>query len=515
MRAEGGFTLIVTMGVLLVSSLLLTATFVAAEGDIQLTRKDNSAKKAYYAAQAGVNNYAFHLNRDVNYWTYCNNVAPATENKSLNQEGSTANRAKVLGTTDEEYAIQLLPASTAPAGDKKCDSINPVSTMIESGSNAGGTFRIESTGYSGAAKRTMVASFGHTSFLNFIYYTKYETLDPTFYSPPKSQCAAFRASRPSECTNINFTAGDTLNGPVHTEDTAQICGEPIFGRSTRDLIEFKGGWVGDGGCSNDKLAGPGTFVPKENVSAIEPPPSNATLKAETLSAYRYTGRTKIALEGEVMRVTNSSGVTTSNVAFPSNGLIYVSSGTCSVTTYTPYNPTYTNDTGCGNVYVHGNYTKSLTIAAENDVVIDESITTPVNASGIPTTNSVLGLIANNFVRIYHPMSGSRGSTRNECGSATNNSADLTSPTIYAAILAVNHSFQVDNFDCGAELGKLNVHGAIAQIFRGAVGESGSPGSGYLKNYVYDDRLQVESPPSFLSPVKASWQIKRETLAPSP
>ena len=59
-----------------------------------------------------------------------------------------------------------------------------------------------------------------------------------------------------------------------------------------------------------------------------------------------------------------------------------------------------SDTTCGNVYVHGEYTKSLTIAAENDVIINGNITTPVNGE-TPTTNALLGLIANNFVRIYH------------------------------------------------------------------------------------------------------------------
>ena len=48
---------------------------------------------------------------------------------------------------------------------------------------------------------------------------------------------------------------------------------------------------------------------------------------------------------------------------------------------------------------------SLTIASENDIVINGNITTPVNSEGTPTTNALLGLIANNFVRIYHPVVG--------------------------------------------------------------------------------------------------------------
>ena len=47
-------------------------------------------------------------------------------------------------------------------------------------------------------------------------------------------------------------------------------------------------------------------------------------------------------------------------------------------------------------------------------------------------------------------------------------------------------------------------GAIAQKFRGTVGQIG--GSGYLKDYQYDDRLRFRSPPRFLDPVQAAWRI---------
>ena len=64
------------------------------------------------------------------------------------------------------------------------------------------------------------------------------------------------------------------------------------------------------------------------------------------------------------------------------------------------------------------------------------------------------MIANNFVRIYHPLSGKRGKKYTECKSgseaeATNAPEDLKEPDIYAAMLAVKHAIIVDNFDCGA------------------------------------------------------------------
>jgi hypothetical protein len=515
--------MIVTIGVLLVTSLLLVASFTAASGDINLTHVDLSAKKAYYAAKAGISNYAFHLNADFNYWTYCK----AAGNESLNLVSETPLKTKAVpGTTDEKYAIQLLPASTAPAADKKCDVNNPVGTMIENAAANGGTFRIESTGYSGNAKRTILATFGHTSFLNYLYYTQYETLDPATYSPARPQCEAFRTGpgarpAPPECENIEFLNADNVQGPLHTEDVGSICSSPTFGRGPEDRIEFQRGTTAGsgGGCTNSAIY-KGTLIPEEEVPNVEPPPSNTALKA--IAQTKYSGKTIITLEGSKMKVTNK-GVTTSSVALPANGVIYVSNETCSKA-YSPYNPSYTADTGCGNVYISGEYTVPLTIGAENDIVIKGNLRPPLESNGEPSTNAVLGLIANNFVRIYHPVSSSGTNTESSCTSPSLTAAQdplgwgtLTAPEIYAAILAVNHSFILDNYRCGGPIGTLSVHGAIGQVFRGTVStHSGSTiASGYAKNYVYDSRFEVESPPYFLNPTAVSWNVKREVLAPNP
>jgi hypothetical protein len=185
---------------------------------------------------------------------------------------------------------------------------------------------------------------------------------------------------------------------------------------------------------------------------------------------------------------------------PSNGVVYVKNGSCSAV-YSPFNTKYgeSSEQGCGNVYVRGTYTGQLTIAAENDVIIDGKLCRTSCTS--PEGEALLGLIANNFVRVYHP-----------CSSGENKEGSLSNPTIDAAILAIKHSFIVDNYNCGPSLGTLNVEGAIAQKFRGPVGTGGSGGStnGYLKNYVYDDRLRYLEPPSFIEPTGSAWVIGRET-----
>ena len=109
--------------------------------------------------------------------------------------------------------------------------------------------------------------------------------------------------------------------------------------------------------------------------------------------------------------------------------------------------------------------------------------------------------------MYHPVTRSNWNDADSCTNAT--PGTMQNVTIEAAILALTHSFIVDNFRCGAGLGKLSVIGAIAQKYRGAVGtgRAGKP-TGYIKNYDYDDRLRYRSPPFFLDPVQAAWKVNR-------
>jgi hypothetical protein len=104
---------------------------------------------------------------------------------------------------------------------------------------------------------------------------------------------------------------------------------------------------------------------------------------------------------------------------------------------------------------------------------------------------MLGLVADNFVRVQHL--------------STDAPANFE---IDAAILALSHSFTVDNYGAGPHMGDLTIKGAIAQLYRGAVGQSGATGPGYLKDYWYDDRLKYQTPPYFLQPVAASWHVMR-------
>jgi type II secretory pathway pseudopilin PulG len=549
MRDERGFTMITAIaGMTLVATLALVAV-AAVSGDINLTRGDLNRRQAYEAAKAGINEYAFQLKTNNSYWTKCANV-PAPSAVNLDGEKPLKTRP-VPGQTGAKYAIELIPAT----GKTKCDSSSiPAASesMLEASGPLRGTFRVRSTGYAGKSKLAIVATFRPVTFLDYVYFTEYETSDPAGYGFPNpspqlegvnTQCEktlqerdvsgnaltlekAGRNSAPfyqkkdangkviesKYCRVISFVTGDFLNGPVHTNDAFVICGSPRFGRPEKsDSIEvgaLSPGWfssskVPSGTSCSGSPSFKGPF--RMNAPALSPPPTNGELKKITEPTFRFKGQVRICLKGSTITVGNTGTCTgLYNGPYPGNGVIYVENDVCTET-YSPFTATYPASSGCGNAYVHGKYAGQLTVAAENDIVIDEDLTREGESA-------VLGLIANNFVRIYHGHTGQKLNATTlepECGSGTESS--LGDVTIEAAILAIKHSFIVDHYDCGSSLGTLTVKGAIAQKFRGTVG-TGSGDTGYLKNYNYDDRLRFLTPPSFLKPEQSvDWTIGRETI----
>jgi Tfp pilus assembly protein PilX len=487
---ERGFTVLLALFVLTITTLLLGVAYVAVLNDTALSRNDLDQKRAYAAAQAGIQVYDFQLNQDPNYWTTCKASGGTTVPASVAVPGSTGN-----GPT-EYYSYKLLPVL-----GQTCSTSNPITTMIEpSTSAASGTFRLSSTGTSNNVSRTIVAQYKRASLLDYVYYTKYETSDPNTLGPPiPSDCGFYYGSRGGDCGSaIQFASTDNIKGPVHTNDKVDVQSGATFGRSSSDRIEFDRGYYGGTPVFT------GTYV-NPPAADIDPPLTDTQLlNVAQAGGTVYTGTTTIALAGTTMTVTNPVlGWVNHAAAWPANGVIYVKvNGTCPVT-YTPTNPSYTTDTNCGNLYVSGTYSNSLTIASDNDIVITGNIsptgTALTNPVAAPNGTALLGLVANSFVRIQN------GQTT--CGSPSN---IFDSPIwIYAAILAVAHSFIVDNYNCGPDLGTLHVYGAIAQLYRGPVGRSG--GNGYTtKDYNYDSRLASTEPPYFLSPSTSTWAVLRQS-----
>ncbi len=199
----------------------------------------------------------------------------------------------------------------------------------------------------------------------------------------------------------------------------------------------------------------------------------------------------------------------------------------------------------GDAFVNGSLSGELTIGSSNNVIIDGNINyydckswvqgqsglddfCPYSDAG---PNDSLGLIANQYVEVNHPVTSAGGSVLPSCGGTPGALCDPSAPkgafinnasqagiTIDAAILALNQSFVVNNYGSGGAEGELAIYGSVQQYGRGPVGQfdptTGDLTSGYLKNYTWDPLLDYVSPPDYLVPSTAPWDLTSITSTAS-
>ena len=441
LASQRGFTTVTLMGVLAVGALLVAASFAAVDPDISLSREDQDQKQAYGAAESGLQWYLNALAKDNNYYLKCTAVPPPnpTEPAPVNQkwDGTSTRVWRKLPGEKAEYTVELLPAP----GKAEC-SIPDQWSMIDEFGN----MRLRVTGRSRGEYRSVIATLRRRNFIDFIYFTDFETLDPAAYNDPDTMsplCSHYREERAGNgCTEIQFTNNDDVLGPLHTNDSVYICGNPQFGRTTRDMIEINGPddanegfYDACAGAAPDLQGHPRPARGHAGDAALEP---GAQEVADP--AYKFLGFTQIQLQGSTMLVRNFKRFGDNlmhSVAWPAKGVIYVGNdplqGGCTAG-YDRSNDYSSQEPGCGDVWISGNYGDDLTVAADNDVVINGHLDR--NNEGL-----LLGLIANNFVRLYHPVYAD-----DDCD--TNDAGTIQNPRIQAAILALNHSFIVDNWRCG-------------------------------------------------------------------
>ena len=532
MRSAGerGMALVMVLTVTAVLTLMTVAGASYSLNQLKQVGKDQNWNAAMAAAQAGVDDYVSRLNRDSLYWMH--GTATAYSGTSF-FDGTSGNTAFT--------GWAAIPNGTTARGYFRYEINNALY-------NQRGVIKIRASGKVGNSVRTVEAQLRRGSFIDFLYFTDLETQDPAQYSPAASlKCDQyFYAGRSSSCTQIQFASADIIDGPAHSNDAMLMCvgtgatgmpagtyGPWFKGKVTTNAPVVTGTSRWRRTCDSNTSHNPlfAVSAPTGPIK-LDMPPTNSALKSETdpastspnPSGCLYTGPTKITLRADglldiVSPLTKTphpvSGCATgSGVALPPNGVLYVRNAPSTADTYGTAGPTtcptangvgypITNDYSAvyncksGDAFVSGTLDGRLTIAAENNIVVVDDTRYAYRVDTSRAQDDILGLIATNDVQVYHPVSKSGTSTYTNLAS---------SPTqdvlIDAAILSVQHSFRVQNYQYGAQLGYLNVFGAIAQKYRGIVGQSGT--SGFLKNYQYDQRLQWDSPPKFLNPVQSAF-----------
>jgi Tfp pilus assembly protein PilX len=513
---QDGFTMVNVMFAMMALGTFSVSAWALTNGDIPLARADQDHKRAYEAAQAGLQWYAYELDRDSAYWTKCDSAEISSGVPApVNIEGANPRKWASL-PSGAKYTLEIMKKRDSSGNPTTaCSTANAVGTALQDN-----TLRIRSTGQANGQTRSIVATFKRRSFMDFVYFTNSEAQDPIVGGGTDAVCSSQRPDRGNNCTEITFVGPDVVKGPLHTNDASVLTagGTIQFGRDGKnDAFEVNGPSPGYVGSGSPVFKGPQKFM----AGQMDPPPGNSALKALS-TGWLFNGDTCLvfksdktvdvyqnqnwAATGRVTCNTSSGGTVTNKpltgAGSPPNGVIYVQTDPAVVPSNCGYDrwQRYLNDKACGDVAVSGTYATNITVASENDVVVNADVK---QASG---SDAMLGLVATGFVRVYHPIT---NIVSNGCGTTNTTPAGFAVvQQIDAAILSLAHSFMVDNYSCADAEGTLTVNGAIAQSYRGVVG-TGNGTTGYIKNYNYDDRLKVREPPNFLDPIKTSWRIVRQ------
>ncbi len=551
-RDESGYALLTVLLAMFVLTTVVTGALGYALQTQVGSRRDQDYNAALAAARAGVDDLLARLNKNDTYWqTYpgysstpsswdCTNPAwqrpwPTSPVPCGWGAGTPVGWVPVPGSSTAAFHYDLDLSST------------PVDGVV----------LITSTGKVGKVTRTVQVSLRHGGFGEFLYFTDFETVDPSNEAvygynngTAQSRCSKYYwAGRDtSYCYDINFVGGDTLNGPVHSNDAMLTLGNPgpVFKGPVTTSWPACNGVTTPSRWPNRCYRPNGSTTPTFEKGlgfrdVITLPGSIGSLRQYVDPAQTptpgclYTGPTRIVFNPDGTMKVWSTWSTTLNpgcgnpsapwpqtLSVPQNNVIYVqdvpaaqtspSSGACPVGSIgdglpvaNDFNSTLReSDCRSGTAYVEGTLRGKVTLSADNNVVVTGNLTYAGGPAGIDT----LGLIANNSVKVYHPVKCTRTSG-GVCTAGQNlnrpNGTVFRDPVINAAILTLQHSFTVQMYQIGSSLGTLSLFGSFAQRYRGPVGTT-LP-SGYYKDYVYDTRLRYAPPPYFLDPVSSTWGPK--------
>lgn len=558
---EQGAGLVLVILVILALSIMTTAALATAQATQRQSRNDQDARAALAAAEAGIDDYLYRLGRDDTYWRF----RSATDTTSTAPVDPSNEALAGFSASDPDAGWAPVPGGDGTARyhyDPRGENVARDGSIV-----------LQSTGRVREQTRTLEVTIRKETVLELLYFTEYETVDPVnrterlwfpnasrpadIYNPFRcygsywciegsgtQRWAADNCQRhyyegrdQTRCTIISFGSNDVINGPFHTNDAFYVNGTPTW----RERVTTS--WQDP--SENFWLVTPGgTAAPNflqgdpEYHSAYQLPQSNAEIQVEADRSRggegcRYTGPTEITFNSNgTMNVVSpytplndealNPGCLGTNLSLPANGVIYVRGAPperCDVTQTAgqpernplgypqPRVPGDITSYRCtsADVFVSGTYRGQATIAAENNIVITGDLRAADRSGG-----DLLGLIANNFVEIYHPVRTCSSGT-SQCRQGHRNLTANGDRIVDAAILALQHTFRVQHFEKGMPRGTLRVTGATAQQFRGPVATSTDSGAtvytGYGKDYNYDPRLAYLSPPHFLEPTDAPWRAR--------
>ncbi|MDX1617700.1 MAG: hypothetical protein R3224_02865 [Balneolaceae bacterium] len=274
----------------------------------------------------------------------------------------------------------------------------------------------------------------------------------------------------NEPNYIWFMSKDTLTGPVHTNGTFHIAGDPTFNGYVSSPNDWEGYCDGDASCTDNP-----NFNAGSNFSAAnkELPDKNGTQTAKLKNKAQGAG---LYFDKPI------------DVEMESNGNIKILEKVDAYTTIehniskADYNEGVIGSSK--DVNIKGTLDGRLSVYSEQNVEIMGDINYKTDPRVDSTSTDLLGIISNQSVKV------------DRWAHTANGSKDLT---IQASVMTLQGSFWVEKYNEGSPRGEIHLLGGLIMRQRGPVGTfsygSGIQ-SGYSKNYKYDTRLLADIPPFF-------------------
>ncbi len=290
-------------------------------------------------------------------------------------------------------------------------------------------------------------------------FKNYSDTVEVFFSKQRFQSFSMFAWMTNFEGNVFWITGDTVWGRVHSNGNIHISGSPVFMEklTTAKHIDPK---PGNGQSKAIYKKGYET-----GIAPIQfPTDLSELIAASTSGGKRYTTNIWITLnpgsssnnDGKAYIRTSATGPIIDSISLndPSfNGVIY---STQRVTVS------------------GGQLDGKLTIASGTNIYIDDDVIYERNPLINPTSDDLLGLVANGNVVV------------------TDNTANRNNCEIHAAIFSRSGSFTAENYNTRPISGYLKIIGGIVQDTRGAVGTfntgTNTLKTGFSKRYYFDPRL---------------------------
>ncbi|MCD4784231.1 MAG: DUF4900 domain-containing protein [Candidatus Eremiobacteraeota bacterium] len=334
-----------------------------------------------------------------------------------------------------------------------------VTVEFHTGDNGRGFWKVTSVGEIGEYKRTIYSWMELQSFSEYLYLTDSE-----------------RGNVGGRYYTIWFTGNDQLDGPIHTNGYYSFYQNPNFANKVTSSN------TGDSYYNQNKVTyrqGGRTYTdPAKFYHYYSNYNNDYPVALNDSPDFSFTGGVSEAeFPGGVSDIKDQADHTINGnvkyIKFLSNGYIEIK----------PKNkPKFTISSNDTTIFVKGHIQEvygvvkgKVTVASTGNIKISKDITYSDDEV------DMLGLVANNDIIV---------------NTSPYKREDIT---IHGALMAMQGSFYVNDYNRGIDRGVLHVYGSITQKRRGPVGTFTTRGryTGYhQKDYKYDPRLKFLRPPDF-------------------